>query len=194
MKRKKFLIYFAFLFVTFIIIGWYARIGDALSKPLSEEWLARNSALIVRGIVKDLRYEYNNPRGKMIGTYATVQVKEHIKHAIAGKQPPKEITVMIPGGVKGNRFLITVDKPVVKKGEEVLLFLRPLKRKSNLYAIWGFEGKYSIKNGVAVRDKVWTFMNVAVDMGLAKKRVNVGEVRRGMANFVTEVKRLAAAK
>lgn len=138
------------LFILSILCVVFASSSTfALMLGLSTEKLTRDAELIITGDVEDTESNWT-PDKKSIMTTAVVSIAEVIK----GKPVEKKITVLYPGGEVGDIGMRISDEAPLRKGEQVLLFLKPEKQFSNgfSYSISGrAQGKYSIGDDLVAR-------------------------------------------
>lgn len=123
--------------------------SSALMVGLSTEELAETSEVVVKGKVVKIK-SYWSEDGDTIFTKAHIRIQSIIKGNVIGKN----IIAEYEGGEVGDAGIIVSDTPRLKKGEKVILFLKPKKIKSNnVYEIVGdAQGKYTVGNdGIARR-------------------------------------------
>ena len=153
----------------------------ALMLGLRTEKLTRDADLIITGDVEDTESNWT-PDKKLIMTTAVVSIAEVIK----GKTVEKKIRVLYPGGEVGDIGMKISDEAPLRKGEQVLLFLKPEKQFSNgfSYRISGrAQGKYIIgddlvarKHGFSVADSdELVDNNIQVETLIEKIRIYVDE-------------------
>jgi len=119
--------------------------SSSLVMKMTTRDLTENASQILIGKVVDLSSRWN-AEGLMIFTYVTISAKEYIK----GASDQKTVTIEVPGGEVGDLALWVSDTPEFKKGETVLLFLRP-----EFFQIVGwYQGKCTIKEGLIVEKGV----------------------------------------
>jgi hypothetical protein len=107
------------------------------------EDLFKESTLIVKGTVTDLRYEWN-PEHTLITSYITIFVKEQYK----GTPPKQTVVIKQIGGELDGYFTEVIGAPKFKVGEEIVIFLEP--SENDFYHVHGmFQGKYKIEEGKA---------------------------------------------
>ncbi len=144
--------------------------ASALMKALSTEQLTALSDTIIRGEVVDVKAQWSKDR-KTIYTTAEIAVREAIK----GKSVPETVTVRYRGGEAGDTGLRVSDTAELKKGEDVLLFLRTAESRANgkIHRITGkAQGKYTIgRDGIArksgftaIKGKDIIDNNIAIDL------------------------------
>jgi len=141
-----------FILIIFCLVSSYFLCTNtyAVMKGLSTEKLTRSSEMVVRGEVKEVK-SYWSDDGKTIFTSATISIRDIIR----GKLVQKTIVVEYPGGQVGDIGLKVSDVATFKKGEQILLFLKPAKNKraeaEDIYNIVGrAQGKYTIdSDGIA---------------------------------------------
>jgi hypothetical protein len=110
--------------------------------------LGEEASLVVLGRVGDVR-SYWNERGTKILTETRIEVDESFKG-----QAPSLVRVVQLGGVVGNVRMTVHGALSWKRGEEVLLFLEPLR--AGAFQVSGFsQGKFEIeRDGVTGRPYV----------------------------------------
>ncbi len=116
MARRRFLIIF------WLMIGAvFLRPSQvaALSRPFSIAELARQSDDIVHGRVMGLSAQWTDPQRGLIETVAMLSIHETLK----GAAFDSALLVHTPGGRIGDLTMIVSDQPVLRPGEDVLLFL-----------------------------------------------------------------------
>ena len=100
----------------------------------------------------DVKSQWNET-GDEIVTRADVAVKEIIR---GGLNNEKQLTVEYEGGEVGDMGLRVSDSPTLKKGENVVLFLKPFKEtKTGLVRkiVGKAQGKYAIgEDGIARKE------------------------------------------
>jgi len=92
----------------------------ALMVEFGLEELTNRADCIVEAEVIGSRSQYE---GKKIYTYTTLAVKDQI----AGESTPKTVTVKQLGGKVGKMRMVVSDSAVFKKGEDIVVFLKPEK-------------------------------------------------------------------
>ena len=86
--------------------------------PIEFRELVHVSAAIVHGRVIDVRTDWVDGR-RAIETFVTVEAAEYMKGSLGGT-----VTVRVPGGQIGRYRTVFVGAPVLRIGDEVVLFLR----------------------------------------------------------------------
>lgn len=148
----------------------------AVMKGLGTDELTRGSESVITGEVEDTESRWSKD-GRTIFTKAFILVNENIR----GKILQKRITVEYEGGEIGDIGLKISDVAPLEKGENVLLFLKSGKSRSDgvVYNIVGkAQGKYTIgkdriarKRGFSViRGKDIIDNNIPVDELIKKIR------------------------
>ena len=100
--------------------------------PLSDKDLARRSPVIVRATVLGSSQRMDNVNGQTLPfTITTLQPIETLK----GKVGDGTIQVRLPGGGTGDSRWVIPGTPVLQKGHEVVVFLRPRE---------GYPGEYHL--------------------------------------------------
>ncbi len=110
----------AFFFnFTIILILVYPQLSYSLTiKDAPTKELATESELIVWGKIVSVTCEWEDNKHQAINTFITIDVEEYIKGNGSG-----DIVVKQLGGTIGDISDIIVGTPVLKPGEEVVLFL-----------------------------------------------------------------------
>lgn len=149
MNKKKIILFFAFLCLLFAAVSSPV---SAVMYPMSTKQLAKQSDLVVRGEVLEIKSSWD--RGKnIIFTRAKVYVYEVVKGDFKGVV----INVEYPGGEVGEMGMGVSDQARLEAGEKVLLFLdagRSFGRFfDKVYEVVGAgQGKYHIReDGIAVK-------------------------------------------
>jgi hypothetical protein len=125
----------------------------AVMLGLSTEELTRGSEAVVEGDVQDMQSHWSED-GKTIYTSVTVVIREAIK----GEASEQTIVVEHEGGEVGDIGLRVSDMAVFRKGQRVILFLKP-GRSGNVYNIVGkAQGKYDIDAQGIARKRGFTLM------------------------------------
>ncbi len=99
--------------------------GTALSAVLewmSLEDLARTADVVVVGTVVSRESRYDDRRPDRIVTDVVVRVERGVRGDVSG-----EVVVTIPGGEVDGMGQIVTGAPVLRPGEEVVLFLHPAR-------------------------------------------------------------------
>jgi len=139
---------FAVGFFSWVVLSFSSSQVLALMIGLSIEDLTRASQTVIIGEVEDVKSQWNED-GSSIVTRATVLVSEAVK----GKVRDSRVTVEYKGGEVGDVGMRVSDTPSLRKGENVILFLKPDKetRAGLIRSIVGrAQGMYSIGNdGIA---------------------------------------------
>jgi hypothetical protein len=139
MNKRSFIIKFIFLTMIYFLLSSRSL---AVMKGLDTEELTRESESVITGEVENTESRWSKD-GRTIFTKAFIVVNENIK----GKILQKRITVEYEGGEIGDIGLKISDVAPLEKGENVLLFLKSGKSKSEgfVYNIVGkAQGKYTI--------------------------------------------------
>jgi len=147
---------FTFGFLSWMVFSLFPSQALALMVGLSTEELTRASQTVIMGEVEDVESQWSED-GSTIVTRATVVVSEAIK----GKARDSRVTVEYKGGEVGEVGMRVSDTPSLKKGENVILFLKPDKetRTGLIRSIVGrAQGKYSIGNDGVARKTGFTVM------------------------------------
>jgi len=148
---------FAFGIFSWMVLSLFPYQALALMIGLSTEDLTRASQTVIMGEVKDVKSQWNED-GSAIVTRATVVVSEAIK----GKVRDSRVTVEYKGGEVGEVGMRVSDSPALRKGENVILFLKPDKetRVGLIRSIVGrAQGMYSIGNDGIARKMGFTVMD-----------------------------------
>lgn len=120
----------------------------ALMMALTTEQITKGAELIIEGEVEEVSSLWSDD-GKTIVTRAVVRTNEVIK----GKETQSRTVVEYPGGEVGDIGLEVSDISPLRKGEKVILFLRPLKSENGMtvYAVVSKgQGKYIVgEDGIA---------------------------------------------
>ena len=151
MKKKYAIVFAAMALLNLLAFLWIDAVM-ALMLEMSTPELTKKAEAIVRGKVKDMRSEWD-PERRFIWTLVTISVSKSIKgDSLEGQ----DVIVKIPGGVVGRIGQETEDAPIFKKGEEVLLFLKPeLYRGEKVFRVTGnFQGKHTIKDNMVIEKKL----------------------------------------
>ncbi|HTR45082.1 MAG TPA: hypothetical protein VMH06_05170 [Thermodesulfovibrionales bacterium] len=134
-----------FVFVLTLVLSSPA---SALMKAFTTEELAKSSDLVISGEVEEVSSRWSGD-GKTIVTRAVVVTGEVMK----GGAAQARTIVEYPGGEVGAAGLRVLDVSPLRRGERVVLFLRPssLENGGTIYAIVGKgQGKYTMDDkGVA---------------------------------------------
>ncbi|KJU86465.1 hypothetical protein MBAV_001341, partial [Candidatus Magnetobacterium bavaricum] len=141
---------------TWLAVVFLSTSVMAVMIGLTNEELTKQSSVVVVGSVVDMRAYWNTER-TTIYTGVTIDVREVVR----GEGAPRTLTVRYEGGEVGDIGLRVSDTPQFEKGEDVLLFLRPIEnvaveRASDaagaFYVVGNGQGKYSIEmNAIATR-------------------------------------------
>jgi len=153
-----------YILILFVLTGVSGLIPimpvSAMMIELGLEDIAKESDYVVQGEVVDTKSEWNENKTR-IYTYSTVAVKENISGSA-----PKTVFVKQKGGTVGNITLSVSDSLLLHKGDEVVVFLKPEKKRQASVAARGSvaqgaregeiaqivgerQGKYEIKKGAA---------------------------------------------
>lgn len=120
MKKRYAIVFVAMALLILLALLWTDAVM-ALMLEMTTPELTKQAEAIVRGKVKDMNSEWD-PERRFIWTLVTISVSKSIKGDILEGQ---DVIVKIPGGVVGQIGQKTEDAPIFKKGEDVLLFLKP---------------------------------------------------------------------
>jgi len=118
-----------------------ARDADASLRRVQLGRLCQKSDSISCGVVVDLKC-YRAPylgHGEIIFTDVTLRITDRI----SGKFRGDTVTIQVPGGRIGEEFTYCANAPSYKKGEKVLVFLRPYNGR-----VWNTawsHGKYRLR-------------------------------------------------
>lgn len=115
----------AVVFATLICTSVYATV--VVNETIEE--MAQKSPVIVRGNVLDTAQAWD-ANHRSIWTTSRVEVLESIKGEAKGT-----IDVRQPGGQVGDVRVEVAGAAQLAKGEEVVLFLEPMKRETNAYVV-----------------------------------------------------------
>lgn len=145
-----------FLGISFMCLAMLISLAAssyALMIGLSTEDLTRGSEAVIEGDVQDTQSRWSED-GKTIYTSVTIVIREEIK----GKTAEKTIVVEHEGGEVGDTGLMVSDMAVFRKGQRVILFLKP-GRSRNVYNVVGkAQGKYDIDAEGIARKRGFTLM------------------------------------
>jgi len=151
MKKRDAIVFSVMALLILLALLWTNAVM-ALMLEMTTPELTKQAEAIVRGKVKDMRSEWD-PERRFIWTLVTVSVSKSIKgDSLAGQ----EVIVKIPGGVVGQIGQKTEDAPIFKKGEDVMLFLKPeVYRGEKVFRVTGnFQGKHTIKDNTVIEKKM----------------------------------------
>jgi hypothetical protein len=151
MKNRYSMVFAAML--SFILVAFPGLdAAMALMLEMTTPELTRQAQAIVRGTVKDMRSEWD-PDRRFIWTLVSISVSLSIK---GDREAGQEVIVKIPGGVVGQVGQVTEDTPIFKKGEDVLLFLKPVVyRGKKIFRVTGnFQGKHTIKDNMVIEKRM----------------------------------------
>lgn len=138
-------IFLSGLFFCLMVFCFHVSSPSAMMKGLSTEELTNASDIVVLGNVDKVKSQWSKDR-KTIFTSAEIIVKDFIKGK-KGKTFPVKIKVEYEGGEVGKIGLMVSDQTELKKGENVLLFLKAGKSKLDglAYNLVGKnQGKYIV--------------------------------------------------
>jgi len=103
----------------------FLKLGiDLASIKNDYKWRVLNSEIILRG--KVINIQEDSSSNKMFHTSSEIEVKEVIKSK--NWKPTKKILLKYKTGPIGNLYMISPAEEMVKKGEEVLLYLQPISK------------------------------------------------------------------
>jgi len=112
--------------------------------PASVEELARGSDAVVRGVVVG-RITRPADGGRLLYTFVEVRAA-----AVWRGEAPATVTVRVPGGTQGRMGQRVAGAPVLRPGEEVVLFLR---RAGRVHQVTGLAlGKFAVAGARARPD------------------------------------------
>lgn len=151
------------------------------------ERLARESGIIVRGIVMTTGARWE---GNTIHTTTTVRVTESLKGA-AGT----EITVTQLGGTVGEVTAEIPGTPVLRPGDDVVLFLTPWQGKNWIHSI--VLGKFSVTTSEGVAMAVNDLRNIGLVDPVTGREVTEGEGKEQrflLPAFLERIRTLVAAE
>ena len=106
------------LFVGAVVLA--APLLHATVVPLRTEDIARQSSLVVRGVVEETRSRFTTDRSRIV-TWAAVRLEETYRGAYSRKR----LVVETEGGEAEGIGLVVTDVPRLAKGDRVVLFLEP---------------------------------------------------------------------
>jgi len=162
MKKKHFILSLIILLVaSFFVIGT-SIVNSQIIKATTAD-LTSEADNIIRGTVKKIKSEWNNEE-TFIWSFVTINVSSTIK----GKSlEEKNISVKIPGGVVGEITQRSEHQVTFKKGEDVILFLKPkiYKETEYFHVVRQFHGKFAIQEETVVEKK----LNIEAFIGNIKK-------------------------
>lgn len=130
----------------FIVLGTIQLVSAAAIQQTLKQ-LVDNSSDIVRCGVTE-KVSFWNEEKNFIYTRVTLQVEESLK---GSQSVPSDITVIVPGGEVGEKGLGVEHAARFELGEEVVVFLRPLKGSDFMVTAWK-QGKYTVEKG-RIREK-----------------------------------------
>lgn len=165
--------FLAFVLSLVLSLTVFLQPGQAVMVGLSTEELTKGSELVVQGRVLGVSSHWSAD-GSTIVTSATVTISRTMK----GKALGREIEVEYEGGEAGGMRLMVSDTPVLKAGEDVLLFLNKAKSKrhgTDVYAIFASgQGKYSVSpDGTASKEG----FSLAAGHGKVDNNIHVDALR-----------------
>jgi hypothetical protein len=110
------------------------RLSATSYRPMSDQDLARQAAVIVRARVTGRRVKIEEASGRPVPvTIVTLETLEAFKGS-----PGETIELRLPGGEAGDLGLFVDGTPTFSKGEETVLFLDPLAWKTGAYRLSEF--------------------------------------------------------
>ncbi len=135
--------------VSLVLSGLFAVTATASQfVPWSFDRMARESEVVVRGSVVETWSEWNSS-GDMIHTYARVQVGNYL----AG-QGRSTITVKEVGGTVDGYTQEAIGFPVLRKGEDVVLFLTRWADTGDLRIQAYNQGKFLVRQNSEGREEL----------------------------------------
>jgi hypothetical protein len=142
--------------ISLIVIILMSAESGALMVGMSTERLTRESELVIVGDVENTKSQWSDD-GKQIVTRVTIIYTDIIK----GKHRNRNIVVEHEGGEVEGIGMGVSDSPHFRKGDKVILFLKPEKRKEEaVFKIVGSsQGKYTVgTDGIARKNgfSLWT--------------------------------------
>ena len=160
--------------ISLIVIFLMSSESGALMVGMSTERLTRESELVIVGDVENTISQWSDD-GKQIVTQVTITYTDVIK----GKNTNRKVVVEHEGGEVGEVGMQVSDSPHFRKGEKVILFLKPekIKEDKDIFKIVGSaQGKYTIgTDGIARKkgfslwsDKELIDNNIPADMLIDK--------------------------
>ena len=109
--------------------------------PQSTAELVNNSSDVIRGKVTSVHSKWDEAH-TIIFTEVTVDVSEIVLGSI---EQGKGVTIYVPGGIVNDTGLSVEHAAQFEKGEDVIVFLTPLK---GLYGVTSWEmGKFTVQGG-----------------------------------------------
>ncbi|MDP2606507.1 MAG: hypothetical protein Q8S00_28530 [Deltaproteobacteria bacterium] len=138
MKEKLFVL--VLIVMCGVLIGTF-RVSASTFTAASDGQLACEATDIIQGQVIDVRSAWDEER-VAIWTTATVQVQGNVK----GKMVRDGVVEVKEVGGTVNGFNITaIGFPTFRKGEEVVMLLRPWEDNATAFRVWGYgRGMYNI--------------------------------------------------
>lgn len=143
------------LFWIFIIISGINFIGLSQQRGSSIEKLSKNSDLILTGKVIHQNSSWNEDKTR-IYTKATLKVGEYLKGNTGNS-----VEVIYPGGEVDGIGELYTHMPKFANDEEVLVFLKKDKEKTDYKVFAGEEGKITVINDSKTGEKI-TSSNVKI--------------------------------
>jgi hypothetical protein len=145
-------------------------------RGMSTEELTKGSDIVVTGMVEDVKARWSMD-GKVIFTTAKIKITGIVR----GRTGQTVLDVEYRGGEVGDRGYRISDNPVLKKGEKVLLFLKPATSfmgGSAHQVIGRAQGKYTVGDDGITRKQGFSIMiggevidnNIPVDELIEKIR------------------------
>jgi hypothetical protein len=132
---------------SFVLLLIPAPSVEAMMMGLSTAKLTRDSELVVMGKVLDVRSHWAD-NGRKIRSTAHVQVKKFLK----GSTPVVQVMeVVYDGGEVGDIGMKVSDVSPLRKGEEVILFLKKGRghTERGYHIVGKGQGTYRVENGIA---------------------------------------------
>ncbi|MBF0537647.1 MAG: hypothetical protein HQL03_05245 [Nitrospirae bacterium] len=164
MKVRVFFVYCVAAIVVAMTLGASPLHGADGAVAISTDDLVKASEVVVRGVVEQTKSEWNQKAG-------TIVTRAHLKvtQLIRGNLKAKSVAFEYEGGTVGDLTLQLRDVVSVVKGEDVIVFLRPIKGNNTdkgnegVFLVHGDkQGKYTVKDGIAIKEIDYIEGNPAV--------------------------------
>ena len=127
---------FSLFLLVALALAFAGTAESTVTKPISLEMMAKDSSIVVHGVVTGVKTEWHN---NTIRTLVTLKVTEYVKG-----EGPEEVVVKTIGGTIGNLTVAANGVPKFELAEEVVLFLNANNNKHTIFGIG--HGKFKVKD------------------------------------------------